>query len=532
MKKLIYLAAVLLMTALLSGTFVYAGEESADPASAAGDLSGAPGMELRKVDVPLSPEGEMTMADLSTLSISRKEIELSDEELNNILDNLRYVGSEEEQITEGILKEGDAVCIEYTTPLLEEPQIWMLLLGEHEFGEALDQALIGSEIGTSLDITCFFPDYVGEIGGQKTQVHVTALYKSETRLPEMNDEFAREYSSQYMDTQLDTVEELSAYIREEFGRQLKEGAIWSRLQSMQKIISYQETHFEVAKDFILQGLQMQVDSYQEMGTEGLTADYLAQVYGYATAEDYAAETALDYVKDLMLVDYLAEELHITCTQQDVEQAITENLLDDELNELTLEDYKEMNGGDWIYLYERLSVKYSRIMETLVQQVQVLDDTDAGDAGSNTVDAGGFPDLRQFTATTIDGEEFTQADLMQKDLTILNVWGTYCGPCLKEMPALAEFAASLPENVQLITYCVDAFYKAEEAGAILEENGLDAIVITGGDGDFSRLDAVLQYVPTTLFYNSHGEIAADTIIGSPTDLMDVYTQRMNSALGNK
>ena len=38
--------------------------------------------------------------------------------------------------------------------------------------------------------------------------------------------------------------------------------------------------------------------------------------------------------------------------------------------------------------------------------------------------------------------------MAKDVTVINFWALSCGPCIVEMPDLAEFAGALPDNVQL------------------------------------------------------------------------------------
>lgn len=45
----------------------------------------------------------------------------------------------------------------------------------------------------------------------------------------------------------------------------------------------------------------------------------------------------------------------------------------------------------------------------------------------------------FTAKTVDGEEMTSEILADSKLTMLNIWATYCNPCLEEMPYLGEIA---------------------------------------------------------------------------------------------
>ena len=82
----------------------------------------------------------------------------------------------------------------------------------------------------------------------------------------------------------------------------------------------------------------------------------------------------------------------------------------------------------------------------------------------------FPDLLSFTAQTLDGGEYTARDFAGADLTMINIWGTYCGPCLREMPELAQLAKSLPENVRMITYCIDAADPTATAQEILDDAG--------------------------------------------------------------
>lgn len=39
----------------------------------------------------------------------------------------------------------------------------------------------------------------------------------------------------------------------------------------------------------------------------------------------------------------------------------------------------------------------------------------------------------FTTVDMAGNTVTDELFTQADLTVLNIWGTYCGPCIGEMP---------------------------------------------------------------------------------------------------
>ena len=52
-----------------------------------------------------------------------------------------------------------------------------------------------------------------------------------------------------------------------------------------------------------------------------------------------------------------------------------------------------------------------------------------------------PYIVTFEATTLDGKTITSDTFADSKLTMLNVWATYCNPCLNEMPDLAEIAVA-------------------------------------------------------------------------------------------
>ena len=142
----------------------------------------------------------------------------------------------------------------------------------------------------------------------------------------------------------------------------------------------------------------------------------------------------------------------------------------------------------------------------------------------------FHALASFTAKTLNGETFTQDDLKAYDLTVVNIWGTFCGPCLGEMDDLAAFAKTLPENVQFITICTDASVAhVQTAKRILEDAGYEGITLIDGSGDYSAvLDRVI-YVPTTLFFDADGKCVGKELIGAQSDFAGVYTERVNALL---
>ncbi len=138
-------------------------------------------------------------------------------------------------------------------------------------------------------------------------------------------------------------------------------------------------------------------------------------------------------------------------------------------------------------------------------------------------------LASFEAGTLEGELFTQEDLGEKDVTVINFWSLTCGPCLAEMPDIAEFAQNLPDNVQMITVCLDGSLDPEETKRVLEEAGFGGVTLISGNGDLAKVCAAVQFTPTTILADAEGNILGEAIIGMQKSLEEVYTEAVNAAL---
>ena len=77
----------------------------------------------------------------------------------------------------------------------------------------------------------------------------------------------------------------------------------------------------------------------------------------------------------------------------------------------------------------LSSGESSVVET---EIPVLEES-TGAAAENG-DAGEFG---RFTSADLDMNDVDQSILAGHKLTLINVWATFCGPCLSEMPSLGE-----------------------------------------------------------------------------------------------
>lgn len=140
-------------------------------------------------------------------------------------------------------------------------------------------------------------------------------------------------------------------------------------------------------------------------------------------------------------------------------------------------------------------------------------------------------LTSFTAEDMEGNTVTQELFADYDITMINVWATWCGFCIEEMPYLNELYESLPENVNLITIAADADKEEELVADILKESGATFTTLKGSP-ELSPLLSQVTGFPTTFFVDSKGNLAGQTINGIPArgdDIPEAYMNAINKAL---
>lgn len=123
----------------------------------------------------------------------------------------------------------------------------------------------------------------------------------------------------------------------------------------------------------------------------------------------------------------------------------------------------------------------------------------------------------FTTTDLNGNEVTQEIFTESKLTVVNVWATYCGPCINEMPYLGELADEYDSaEVQIIGIPMDVASQdyLDYANTLIEQTGADYTHLLPTEEVYNWGLYDIQYVPTTFFVNSEGEII-DTVVGSMT-----------------
>lgn len=144
-------------------------------------------------------------------------------------------------------------------------------------------------------------------------------------------------------------------------------------------------------------------------------------------------------------------------------------------------------------------------------------TDADkDNGTDTADSTEKNNVfGEFTSQTLSGEDADQEVFAQADLTMVNIWGTFCGPCIREMPDLGELNKEYADKGFQIVGMISDVNAPENKDAldIIEATGADYThLILSQDLYINYLSGV-QSVPTTIFVDKNGNQVGNVYSGS-------------------
>lgn len=121
----------------------------------------------------------------------------------------------------------------------------------------------------------------------------------------------------------------------------------------------------------------------------------------------------------------------------------------------------------------------------------------------------------FESDTLEGEAVSDDIFSKADLTMVNIWGTFCGPCIREMPDLGELSREYSDRgVQVVGLVSDVGEaKNEKAEEIVSTTKADYTHIIASQDLMSGILSSVNVVPTTIFVDKEGNQVGDVYSGA-------------------
>ncbi len=139
----------------------------------------------------------------------------------------------------------------------------------------------------------------------------------------------------------------------------------------------------------------------------------------------------------------------------------------------------------------------------------------------------------FSTVDIDGNAVDSNIFAEGKLTLVNVWATFCSPCIREIPDLAKLDQEI-EGFQVLGVLGDAGTKDAQdpnnvalGKEIAEKSGAAYKSVLPDDTINTMLMNYITAFPTSFFVDQQGQIVGQAIVGSMSydDWKKVIEQKM-------
>lgn len=136
---------------------------------------------------------------------------------------------------------------------------------------------------------------------------------------------------------------------------------------------------------------------------------------------------------------------------------------------------------------------------------------------------GVENVGTFETTDVNGKTYTQEVFQDYDLTLVNVFATWCSPCVNEMPELEALRAEYEKKgikLGVVGMVMDTKTTegtdegaVERAQALIKNGGLNFPLLMPDEGEMNGRLTGIQAYPETFFVDKDGNIVSEAYVGA-------------------
>lgn len=280
---------------------------------------------IYKAKIEVKPEFELPPVDV--IEAEKKEVEVTEEEVNEQLEKLRERFARLETKKIGEAKEGDYALISfegYVDGKKEEKasmQDFLVELGSQTLMPEFESHLFGARAGDIKKFSITFPEdhHEKSIAGKSVEFNVIVKEVKQKVVPEVNDDFAKEVGG------FENLESLKNLLRERIKEVKKQQA---EVEFENQILkSYVEkTEIDVPEKLVEKEVdQMIVELAYNLAQQGLKLeDYLNYVQlSKEKLRESMKDEALERAKTKLILEKIAEEENVEVTEEDLAREIAQ-----------------------------------------------------------------------------------------------------------------------------------------------------------------------------------------------------------------
>lgn len=298
------------------------------------ELVGEPSIDIKSMEkdadweiiaeVPLKPE--VTLGDYKNIEVTKQDRTVTDEDVADELESRRQ-RAVELALKDDAAEEGDTVVIDFEGYKDGEKfdggsaENHSLELGSGQFIPGFEDQLIGAKSGDEKDVEVTFPEEYGaeELAGQDVVFKVVVHEVKEKRVPELDDEFAKD-----VDDEVETLDELKDKIRQQLEKSKDRAATEaSDDEAIQKAVENAEVP-EIPEAMIDEEVDRQFNLFiNNLQQQGISKDQYMSMIGTSEQElrDQFRNEADFNVKTNLVLEAIAKAENIDVTTEDIDAEI-------------------------------------------------------------------------------------------------------------------------------------------------------------------------------------------------------------------
>lgn len=265
---------------------------------------------------------EFEVPDISGLQITRPDVEVTDEDIEQGLERMRTERAPLTNVEGRGAQEGDVLTADLTVivdgqPRSEEPhRMRAFVLGESGFVPSIDEHLVGAQLDEERQFSVTYPDdfHEADFAGKEAEFKVKVISLKERILPEVNDEFAQSMGTENLEELRDRMRQFIRFSRErEMNDKLR--------QEIASVVA-EGTELEVPGSLIDSRLHRRIHNLEhELEHRQSTLEkYLEETN--STREEMESKLREEITAELrrdLVLDEIARRENLQVSQQEIEQ---------------------------------------------------------------------------------------------------------------------------------------------------------------------------------------------------------------------
>ena len=324
-----------------------------------------------KFDATVTVEPEVELGDYKGLEIEKQDADLTDEEVDEAINQQLNQLSEMVVKEDGAVEEGDTVNIDFDGYVDGEQfeggqaDSYDLEIGSGSFIPGFEEQLVGVKAGEEKDVNVTFPEeyHAEELSGKEATFKTKVNEIKYKEVPELDDEIANE-----LDSDAETVDQYKENLRKRLAEQKQtEAENVQKEEAIQK--ASDNAKIDIPEAMVNTELDRMLQEFgQRMQQQGLSLETYFQISGQHESQlrEQMKDDAEARVRTNLTLTAIADKEDIEVSEEDIDKELEK--MSEQFN-ISVEDIKNTLGNTDIV---KNDVRIQKVIDLLVDEAKLVE----------------------------------------------------------------------------------------------------------------------------------------------------------------